>query len=147
MINKVQNAINEKFPSIQLESHQDVEWPVFRVPSEDLVNFCSLLKESPELLFDYLACITGVDWNDRFEVVYHIQSLLYNFKIVLKVNVDRRNPSIPSVTGIWAGADFQEREVYDMFGIIIEGHPNLRRILLPEEWEGFPLRKDYVTPN
>jgi NADH-quinone oxidoreductase subunit C len=98
------------------------------------------------LYFDFLSSVTGVDngaEQGTFEVLYHLYSIPFNHHIILKVILERENPSIDSVIDIWKGADWQEREIYDMFGIQFIGHPDLRRILLPEDWQGFPLRKDY----
>jgi NADH-quinone oxidoreductase subunit C len=103
------------------------------------------LNKSPDLDFDYLNYVTAADYYDYFEVVYYLVSIKRNHGLVLKVRChDRQNPSLPSVTGIWRGADFQEREIFDLFGISFEGHPNLRRIVLWEGFEGHPLRKDFL---
>jgi len=98
--------------------------------------------------FDYLSDLCGVDKsrldsNDTFEVVYHLYSLKKNHRVRLKVEIPASNPSIDTVTNVWKTADWHEREAYDMFGIIFNGHPNLERILTPEGFEGYPLRKDY----
>lgn len=108
----------------------------------DVVRF---LKDSPDLEYNYLSQITSVDWPDRFEVVYHVASISRGGSpLPLKVNLnDKANPTVPTITSIFAGADCQEREVWDLMGIKFAGHPNLRRILLWEGFEGFPLRKDY----
>ncbi len=89
-------------------------------------------------------CLSGVDWVNNLEVVYHIYSMTYHHKLVIKVPLTKDDPKIESVSGIWATANWHEREAYDLFGIIFENHPDLRRILLPEDWEGHPLRKDYI---
>jgi NADH-quinone oxidoreductase subunit C len=94
---------------------------------------------------DYLNNLTAVDRLDYFEVVYHLSSLTHNHSLVLKTKCfGRDNPSVPSVVGLWRGADFQEREVYDLMGIAFSGHPNLKRILLWEGYPGHPLRRDYL---
>ena len=143
----IEKSVRDKFPDAVIESGDSGGILMLRLEPKFLPDVCRFLKESPELKFDYLACVSGVDWPDRFEVVYHLESLLLKHKLVLKVNADRDDPKVPSLTSVWAGADFQEREAYDMFGIVFEGHPDLRRILLPEDWEGYPLRKDYVSPD
>jgi len=143
----IEKSIRDKFPDAVIESGDSGGILMLRLEPKFLPDVCRFLKESPELEFDYLACVSGVDWSDRLEVVYHLQSLSLKHKLVLKVNADRDEPKLPSLTSVWAGADFQEREAYDMFGIVFEGHPDLRRILLPEDWEGYPLRKDYVSPD
>ena len=111
----------------------------------DLVSVAEYLKSDPDMDFDYLNFITAVDYYDYFEVVYHISSLNHNHSLVLKTRCYQRdNPTVPSLVNLWRGADLQERETYDLMGIIFEGHPNLRRIALWEGFEGHPLRKDYL---
>jgi NADH-quinone oxidoreductase subunit C len=111
-----------------------------------LVDVCTFLRDHPELRFEFLSSLTGVDRLDSFEVVYHLESVRRNFITCLKVRTDdRENPRFPSVTPVWPGADLQEREAYDLLGIIFEGHPDLRRIFLWDGFAGFPLRKDYLT--
>ncbi len=115
------------------------------VKSESLSEVARLLKETPGLDFDYLVSITGVDYLDYFEVIYHLVSLESNRSLVLKTRCyDRDEPAVPSVVGLWRGADFQEREVYDLMGIGFSGHPNLKRLLLWEGFPGHPLRRDYL---
>jgi NADH-quinone oxidoreductase subunit C len=87
--------------------------------------------------------VTAVDWGDEFELVYRMRSRELQVGMFLKTRVPRENPRIESVTSLWPGAEWHEREVFDLFGIVFEGHPDLRRILLPDDWEGHPLRKDY----
>lgn len=107
---------------------------------------CALLKEDPACPFNFLSDITCVDWypaEPRFEVVYHLLSIPKKERVRLKVRLNSASPAIESLTSLWPGANYFEREVFDMFGIRFTGHPNLRRILMPEDWEGYPLRKDY----
>ncbi len=94
--------------------------------------------------FEYLNCLSGADWTIRLEVVYDLSSLQHPTKAHLRVPVDRTNPVVRTVTNIWRGANWHERECYDLFGVRFDGHPDHRRILLPEDWVGFPLRKDYT---
>jgi NADH:ubiquinone oxidoreductase subunit C len=102
------------------------------------------LKNGDGLKFDYLNYVTAVDYYSYFEIVYQVTSLEFNKSIVFKTRVyTRENPSVPSLCGVWQGADYQEREVYDLFGIKFEGHPNLKRLLLWEGFDGYPLRKDW----
>ncbi|MCJ7482287.1 MAG: NADH-quinone oxidoreductase subunit C, partial [Thermodesulfovibrionales bacterium] len=105
------------------------------------------LHDDPLLSFDHLQDLTAVDYikkkEIRFEVVYNLYSIRYRHKIRIRAQVPENDPKIDSVVPIWAGANWHERECYDMFGILFTGHPDLRRILMPEDWEGFPLRKDY----
>ncbi len=97
--------------------------------------------------FDHLSCITGVDFLEHLQVVYHVFSHEKKCWVVLKVNVTKEDQLVPTVTGVWPVADWLERETYDLVGILFDGHPDLRRILLPESWKGHPLRKDYVDEN
>lgn len=107
---------------------------------------CALLKEDSACPFNFLSDITCVDWHPsepRFEVVYHLLSIPKKERVRLKVRLNSSSPVVESITSVWTGANFFEREVFDLFGIRFSGHPYLRRILMPEDWEGNPLRKDY----
>jgi NADH-quinone oxidoreductase subunit C len=107
---------------------------------------CAILKEDPSCPFNFLSDVTSVDWypsEPRFEVVYHLLSIPNKERVRLKVRLNGSSPVIESITSIWPGANYFEREVFDLFGIRFTGHPYLRRILMPEDWEGYPLRKDY----
>jgi NADH-quinone oxidoreductase subunit C len=109
-----------------------------------LLEVLAYLKNTEDLDFDYLNFVTAVDYYSYFELVYHLTSLKHNHSIFVKTRCyDRANPSVPSVVSLWQGADFQEREIYDLFGIKFEGHPNLKRIFLWEGFPGYPLRKDF----
>ncbi len=113
---------------------------------ERLREAAAVLKEAPEAAFDFLACLTAVDrWpsEPRFEIVYHLRSLSAGHRLVVKVRLPGDFPAAPSVTDLWAAADWFEREAFDLLGITFTGHPDLRRLLLPPDWEGHPLRKDY----
>ena len=115
------------------------------VKSESLFEVAEYLKSSPEFDLNYLTAITAVDYYDYFELVYQLTSLNLNQSLVLKTRCyERDKPAVPSVVGLWRGADYQEREIYDLMGISFEGHPNLKRIVLWEGFEGHPLRKDYL---
>lgn len=115
------------------------------IKSEALFKVAEYLKNSPEFDFEYLTSITAVDYYDYFELVYQLTSLKHNHSLVLKIRCyDRDKPAVPSVVGLWQGADFQEREIYDLMGIRFGGHPNLKHIVLWEGFEGHPLRKDYL---
>jgi NADH-quinone oxidoreductase subunit C len=107
---------------------------------------CVLLRDDPGCAFNFLSDLTCVDWypsEPRFEVVYHLLSIAKKERVRLKVRLDSGSPVVESLTSVWPGANFFEREVFDLFGIRFTGHPHLRRILMPEDWEGHPLRKDY----
>ena len=138
---KVAEQITGNFPEAVSEASDQA----VRVKSEALLEVAEHLKKSSVLDFNFLNSITAVDYYDYFEVVYHLTSLEHNHGLVLKTRCyDRENPAVPSVVGLWRGADFQEREIYDLMGIKFEGHPNLKRIVLWEGFEGHPLRKDYL---
>jgi len=107
---------------------------------------CALLRDTPSCSFNYLSDVTCVDWypaEPRFEVVYHLLSIRQKERVRLKVRLSGDSPALESVTSVWPSANYFEREVFDLFGIRFTGHPYLRRILMPEDWEGHPLRKDY----
>lgn len=116
------------------------------IDKKDIFNVCRILHTHEELYFDFLSSITGIDNGPEsasMEVVYNLYSIPNATALMLKVKLERDLPSIPSVIEIWKGADWQEREIYDLFGIVFKGHPDLRRILLPSDWEGHPMLKDY----
>ena len=116
-----------------------------RVSPEHLVPVCRFLKETPDLAMDYLVAVTGVDYAERFEVVYHLASLSHNHSLVVRTEVfGREDLEVPSVVDVWRGAELQEREVWDLVGIAFAGHPNMKRILTWEGFEGHPLRKDHL---
>jgi NADH-quinone oxidoreductase subunit C len=118
------------------------------VRREDIVRAGEVLKTDPDLAFDMVIDVLGVDMyrpEERFEVVYNLYSLRNREYVRLKVLVDEQDLTVPTVTGVWPGANWHERETYDMFGIVFTGHPDLRRMYMPEEFEHFPLRKDFPT--
>ncbi len=116
------------------------------VPSVDIKKLCQELHQNSSTFFDMLSCVTGIDngvETNTMEVVYNLYSIPFNHHLMLKVFLPREKPEIDSVASIWRGADWLEREVFDMYGIKFMGHPDLRRILMPADWEGYPLRKDF----
>ena len=126
-------------------TEEDSQFLNITVLPELFHKLMSQLKSNSETNFDYLFCLSGVDWGAELGVVYHLESTTHRHIIVVKVKTDdRENPAFESVYDIWATAEFHEREVYDFFGIIFNNHPNLKRLFLTDDWEGFPLRKDYV---
>ena len=139
---EVVKQIAERFPEAVSEASDEA---AVVVKGESLFEVAEYLKSSPELDLDYLNHITAMDYYDYFEVVYQFTSLKHNHRLVLKTRCyDRENPVLPSVVRLWRGADFQEREIYDLMGISFAGHPNLKRIVLWEGFQGHPLRKDYL---
>jgi NADH-quinone oxidoreductase subunit C len=119
--------------------------PFCVVKRERIAEVCRFLKTEPGIDIDFLEDETAVDWPKRnvIEVVYHLLSYKHRHAIVLKVEADRAAPSVPTVEGVWKTANWFEREIYDLFGVDFPGHPDLRRIMLPDDWVGHPLRKDY----
>lgn len=130
--------LRNKFPAITEEAATGCQI----VPAQDIKGACLFLKEG--LGFAHLMCLTSIDYKDKLALVYNLYSYKTKEKAALKVFLDRNNPVIESVTEIWRGADWHEREAFDMMGINFLGHPGLRRILLPDDWIGHPLRKDYT---
>ena len=116
------------------------------IPAERLTGICRFVAADPAFALDYLSFVTGVDYPEqkRIEVVYHLFSSQHRHELLLKVRVPRDDPRVESVTSIWRGADWHEREAYDLLGIVFAGHPNLRRIMMTDDWVGHPLRKDYI---
>ncbi|WP_026691578.1 NADH-quinone oxidoreductase subunit C [Alteribacter aurantiacus] len=108
-------------------------------------QIAQLLHDDPELKFNFLSCLTGMDYEEHMEVIYNFHSIPHNYYLYVKVKTAREKPTVHSVQPIWKTADWLERETYDLLGIEFPGHYNLKRILLPDDWEGHPLRKDYVT--
>jgi NADH-quinone oxidoreductase subunit C len=122
------------------------EWLNVMIPPEELKAFVTKLRSDPDLVFDYLFCLTCVDWKTHFTMVYHFSSTRYRHNIVVKAKIDRTNPEIETVSDIWRTAEMLEREVYDLFGVKFLHHPDLRRLIMPDDWEGWPLRKDFEDP-
>ncbi|MBA4055063.1 MAG: NADH-quinone oxidoreductase subunit C [Marivirga sp.] len=117
-----------------------------KIPKDDLLPVSQKLLENPLTYFDMLSCITGVDNGAEagtMEVIYNLYSIPFNHQLMIKVILDREKPHIESVSHIWKTADWHEREIFDMYGVNFLHHPDLRRILMPADWEGYPLRKDY----
>jgi NADH-quinone oxidoreductase subunit C len=124
----------------------DREEMTIHVERGNIREACTLLKEDPACPFNFLSDVTCVDWypaEPRFEVVYHLLSISKKERVRLKVRLNSASPALESLTSVWPGANYFEREVFDLFGVRFTGHPHLRRILMPEDWEGHPLRKDY----
>jgi NADH-quinone oxidoreductase subunit C len=118
------------------------------VPAHHIRQVCELLYSHPDFYFDSLSCLTGIDNGEdagTMEVVYNLYSIAYNHHLMLRVMLPREKPEIDSLVSIWRTANWHEREAFDMYGIVFKNHPDLRRILMPADWEGHPLRKNYVT--
>lgn len=135
------DRLAEKFPNFEL-AYVEGKDPAILVKADNLLELGRHLRDEEE--YDYCSSVTGVDYPDRFEVVYHLYSMRKEGgPIILKVHTSREDPEVPSVVSLWPGADWQEREVWDLMGIRFAGHPNLKRILMWEGFEGHPLRKDF----
>lgn len=127
-----------------VEFSESQQMLVVVVPAENINGVAKALKESTSTKFDYLYSLTGVDINSVLGVVYHLESSIFGHKVVLKAfAADRINPVIPTISDLWDGAELQEREVFDFFGISFKNHPDMRRLFMEDDWVGFPLRKDY----
>ena len=137
----IAGQLEEKFPgSIEETGRESVV-----VKNSSLLAVAALLKDTDSLAFDYFNYVTAVDYYSYFECVYQLTSTKHNRSVVIKTRCyDRENPVVPSVIGLWQGADFQEREIYDLMGIKFEGHPNMKRLFLWDGFQGHPLRKDFI---
>jgi NADH-quinone oxidoreductase subunit C len=120
------------------------QYPEFILPSDKIHEVAKSLKENPQTKMDYLFSLTASDRKDGLNVIYHLTSTEYHHTVVLRVILaDKENPMVATVSDLWSGAEYLEREVFDLFGIKFENHPDLRRLFLDDEWVGYPLRKDY----
>jgi len=140
--------LKERFPEAVAEVHAQHGDETAIVPRLSLIEIAHFLKSDPDFDMNVLMDLTAVDglemgWKPRFEVVYHFLSFRKNHRLRLKVRLDEKDPVVPTLTGLWPIANWFEREAWDMFGIRFDGHPDLRRILMYEPFEGHPLRKDY----
>lgn len=142
----VVEKLKSRLPGISLETTEFRDELTVVVPKENIVELCRFLKGDPDLSFDLLADLCGIDMYvpvKRFGVIYNLYSLKNRHRIRLKTFTEEENPKVPTVSGVWSTANWHERETYDMFGIVFEGHPDLRRIYMPDEFEYYPLRKDF----
>lgn len=140
----LQSLVSSWIPDLEF-SEEGFPYLTITVDKDNLYELMVQLKANSETQFDYLFCLTGVDWGEELGVVYHLESTSLRHSVVVKVKTsDREDPKLDSVWDIWRTAEFHEREVYDFFGITFSNHPNLKRIFLTDEWDGYPLRKDYV---
>ena len=143
---KIYERVKERFPDKVLEISDRKPDPFAVVAPDAIVPIGRFLCGDPETAMDCLNNQTGVDYKDRIEVVYHLFSYEHRHGCVLKVKLPRDNPTVATVEGIWRAANWMEREIFDLLGVTFEGHSDLRRILMPEDWPGHPLRKDFVEP-
>ena len=151
-LSDVKSILIEKFGAeVVVKEIAEGLQPQLIIKTEWIAQVCRELLENPATYFDFLSCLTGIDNGAQagtMQVVYNLYSIPFNQHLTLKTEFARNKegeelPIVPSVTPVWKTANWHERETYDFFGIVFEGHPDLRRILLPADWKGFPLRKDY----
>ncbi len=142
---EILNRLKEEFPDIELALDETVPEPVLTVPTANLVEIATKLRDDPDLKFDCLMCLSGLDMpEDELRTVYHLFSMQHRHRFIIRCIMTREDPLVPTVSGVWSTADWHEREAWDLLGIEFEHHPDPRRILGPDDWEGHPLRKDYV---
>jgi NADH-quinone oxidoreductase subunit C len=146
---EIHDALTGSFGEAILASKLDgVPDPWIRVAPDVLKEIARFLRDDERMQFDALMLLTGMDYTQgRLGVVYHLHSRKWNHKIVLKAEVSADQPHVQSVESIWKTANWYERDAFDMYGVLFDGHPDLRRILMPDDWEGYPLRKDYQVPE
>ena len=142
----IYTRLERQFPAKVFDFKGDVPEPYGTVNPQAIVEVCRFLRDEPGLEFEVLSDLTAVDWpkEEKIQLVYHLYSYAQRHQMVLKVDLARETPKVATTEGVWKVANWFEREVYDLFGVIFEGHSDLRRIMLPEDWVGHPLRKDYV---
>ena len=142
----IANNLRDKFLHEVTDIKSFREQVFVSVKREKIMDICRYLYEDDNIRMNFLSDLCGVDYPERkyrFEVVYNLYSLKYNHRLIIKASIPGNDPCINSVVSVWKGANWHEREACDMYGIVFTGHPDLRRILMPDDWEGFPLRKDY----
>ena len=136
--------LTELIPSVVFE--EGGEWITAFVDGSNWKTIAQQLRSNEGFEFDYLFCLTCIDWKTHLTMVYHLTSTIYRHSLVIKAKLDRNNPELETVSDIWRTAEFNEREAYDLFGVQFLHHPDLRRLLLTDDFNGFPLRKDFEDP-
>jgi NADH-quinone oxidoreductase subunit C len=136
--------LTELLPAATFED--GAEWLTMAIEPSAWKELARQLRTTSGLDMDYLFCVTGVDWKTHLTIVYHLSSTLHRHMLVVKAKLDPTDPEIETVSDIWRTAEFHEREAYDLLGIRFGNHPDLRRLFLTDDWEGWPLRKDYEDP-
>jgi len=140
----LQASLTERAPGAPFD--EGGQWPTINPSAEAWPELARMLREDPLYRFDYLFCLTAVDWKTHLTVVYHLRSLSLGHTLVVKIKLDRTTPRVRTVCNIWRTAELLEREVRELFGVEFLEHPDPRNLILPDVWEGFPLRKDYEDP-
>ena len=136
--------LGEMLPATAFE--EGAEWTTVTVDAAGWEGFAREMRSAEGLVFDYLFCVTAVDWRTHITMVYHLTSTIHRHTLVVKVKLDHEQPVIRTVSDIWRTAEFHEREAFDLMGVVFTGHPDLRRLFMTDEWKGWPLRKDYEDP-
>ncbi len=141
-------AVNQTFPKAKAAA-DPINPDALRLDSSAVHEVCRWMRDDPGAQLTYFEFITAQDHPENGEIVlvYSLYSYTLSHRLMVKTVLDRKDPRIGTVSDIWEGADWSEREVYDLYGVVFENHPNLRRIMMYEGWEGYPLRKDYTHPN
>jgi NADH/F420H2 dehydrogenase subunit C len=140
----LKTRLAELFPNGVIEEGN--EWQAITIGPAEWGSVANILRRGEKLDFDYLFCVTAVDWRTHLTMVYHLTSTIHRHALVVKVKLDRERPVVPSVSAIWRTAEFNEREAFDLMGVEFTGHPDLRRLFMTDDWRGWPLRKDYEDP-
>jgi NADH-quinone oxidoreductase subunit C len=142
------DRIQKQFPGVVLSFGEEQE-QFINLDPRNWLDVARFLRDEGDLKFDSLECITGVDpgIDEELEVRYNLHSMIHKHKIEIRINLPRKRPNVPSIEQVWRIGDWFEREVFDMYGIRFKGHRDLRRMLLPEDWKGWPLRKNYAMPE
>jgi NADH-quinone oxidoreductase subunit C len=143
---EIEERIGKTVEGAVISREEQAGDPYLVVSSEKIEEICRFLRDDPDLFFNYLTCLGGLDEKENLTLVYHLLSLRHRHTLQIRASVPRVNPEIRSVSSVWRGAIWFEREAFDLFGFHFQGHPDLRRLVLPENWEGHPLRKDYEDP-
>ena len=141
---ELQTRLPEIAPEITFIEGGD--WLNVEVSAAGLKSIAVALRNTNDFEFDYLFCETCIDWKTHLTMVYHLTSTIHRHHLVVKIKLDRSKPEVETICDIWRTAEFHEREVFELFGVVFLNHPDLRNLILPDVWEGFPLRKDYDDP-
>ena len=141
---QLKSLLTSLFPTSTFE--EGGEWVNMIIDPANLPEVATIIRTEPMLHMDFLFCLTCIDWKTHFTMVYHFSSTMYRHNLVIKAVINREDPVIDSLAHKWRTAEFHEREVYDLFGVKFNNHPDLRRLFLTDEWKGYPLRKDFEDP-
>ncbi len=139
--------LTNRYGAQVLESQTEAMNPWSVIDASAILDVCRYMRSDDALSMDHLELLGGVDYKDRIEVVYILYSMKHHHRYTLKCRLPRENPAVHTVESVWGVANWHERETFDMLGVVFEGHSDMRRILCPDDWEGYPLRKDYQSPK